>query len=375
MKNHSFICLVTAIATLSTVTLANAANSQYLPLDPVHIGNCKIMHWTVPSQQEKLSWSGGCKNGFAEGEGEAKFWYDNPKHGENHTITGLVKKGEFLYGQLRSGKKLYYEGSIFHGRMEGRGIFYFRNGDRIEGHFFGNKANGAGVLVRKDGTRHAGEFYNGFLTGPGEIQYSDGTVKQVVFSEGKVTSQAASPRKNKKSTSPQTSRVTNGTGTLRYDNGSVYEGPIVNNKPDGYGEYKRADGTRYKGRFKAGKMVGRIEMTYSDGTRYIGDVKNYLPNGKGVMRFQSGARVVGSFKDGEYNGNMQIFFADKRLFKAYYKNGEITRMGSYYNKKREHCLGYFDESFRLLEPGTLYAGHRKIGRCFMRNGELIFEYR
>ncbi|MCG8492050.1 MAG: hypothetical protein MI743_10580, partial [Sneathiellales bacterium] len=214
MRIQSVICLTAGILVLSTAALVKAEISQYLPLDPVHQAGCKIMHWTVPSQNEKVSWSGGCLNGFAEGEGEAKFWYDNPEHGENHSFIGLIKKGEFQYGQLRTGKRLYYEGSIFLGRIEGKGTFYFRNGDRIDGHFFGGKADGAGVLVKKDGTRYAGKFSSGSLNGPGEIQRPDGTVSEVVFSEGKVTRQTAGTPKTKEIKPVQKNNVTNGTGIL-----------------------------------------------------------------------------------------------------------------------------------------------------------------
>lgn len=86
---------------------------------------CKVLD---PELQE--SYVGGCKDGLAEGEGEA---------------TGLA----------------HYKGTFSAGRKHGHGIKQWPSGNRYEGDFVKDAREGRGTYVWGRGTQWAGEKYTG----------------------------------------------------------------------------------------------------------------------------------------------------------------------------------------------------------------------
>src|SRR5690349_22954273 len=69
-----------------------------------------------PKPQNTITWSGGCRNGLAQGQGTAQ-WYQ---------------------GDIPSAR---YEGAYVDGRMQGYGIITFVVGDRYEGELRKDLAN------------------------------------------------------------------------------------------------------------------------------------------------------------------------------------------------------------------------------------------
>lgn len=56
-------------------------------------------------------------------------------------------------------------------------------------------------------------------------------------------------------------KVTN----LKFPNGYVYSGQLLNNKFDGYGVLKYADNSRYEGAFLCGQKHGKGKYYYQTG--------------------------------------------------------------------------------------------------------------
>jgi hypothetical protein len=75
------------------------------------------------------------------------------------------EKDEVAHGQGEARGADTYVGSFVKGRPEGKGIYTWSNGGRLEGTFKGGKANGPGVFVSVKGTRYEGGFENGKLAG------------------------------------------------------------------------------------------------------------------------------------------------------------------------------------------------------------------
>jgi antitoxin component YwqK of YwqJK toxin-antitoxin module len=51
-----------------------------------------------------------------------------------------------------------YEGEFKNNKREGKGIFYYNNGDRYEGDYKNDKREGKGILYFNDGDRYEGDF-------------------------------------------------------------------------------------------------------------------------------------------------------------------------------------------------------------------------
>jgi hypothetical protein len=58
-----------------------------------------------------------------------------------------------------------YVGHFVKGRPDGKGIYMWESGGRLDGNFKDGKAHGPGVYVSTKGLRYEGEFVNGKLAG------------------------------------------------------------------------------------------------------------------------------------------------------------------------------------------------------------------
>ena len=107
---------------------------------------CK--HAGKPTPGITISWSGGCVNGLAEGNG----------------VQILLQKGKEISR---------YEGKIRAGVREGRGVYAWVNDDRYEGYFQNNRRTGKGIYTWSSGNRYEGDFRDDKRTGKGIMVWAD----------------------------------------------------------------------------------------------------------------------------------------------------------------------------------------------------------
>ena len=69
-----------------------------------------------------------------------------------------------------------YIGQVVNGLAEGKGIAYFKNGDRYEGEWKNNKEEGKGIYYFKNGDRYEGDFKNNKADGKGIFYWNDGDI-------------------------------------------------------------------------------------------------------------------------------------------------------------------------------------------------------
>jgi hypothetical protein len=113
MKNRGtmggFLCTATLAAILGVAAQAAAQTDSGMP--PAWIADsrtgCKI--WDpAPEPGESVQWSGGCKDGFADGQGTMQ-WLEKGKPGDR------------------------YEGDYRRGKRNGYGVVTFGNGKKLQG--------------------------------------------------------------------------------------------------------------------------------------------------------------------------------------------------------------------------------------------------
>jgi hypothetical protein len=179
-----------------------------------------------PGTGKTFVWAGNCANNLADGPGVLQ-WYVNGSP---------------------SGR---YVGQYVDGRMSGRGVFEYRNGDRYDGEFRDDAANGYGTLSRANGTHYSGLFRDGH-------PLQDET--------------ASADRK-------------------------AYE-PEPRDPPATRGEKAFADGSRYEGDLRDGKMSGWGVFTTKAGDRYEGEFGDDRPNGFGTYREADGSTYAGLWTKG-----------------------------------------------------------------------------
>jgi hypothetical protein len=108
---------------------------------------CKIAN-PFPQPGETVTWSGGCKDGLADGEGMMQWFID--------------------------GKPLdMYEGTVKEGWAEGKGTL-IREGGRYSGDWKRSMQDGNGRFDAPDGSWYEGQWKEGQPHGSGQYQTPDG---------------------------------------------------------------------------------------------------------------------------------------------------------------------------------------------------------
>jgi hypothetical protein len=75
------------------------------------------------------------------------------------------EKDEIAHGQGEASGADKYAGAFARGMPEGKGIYTWENGARLEGTFKAGRAQGPGVYVSAKGVRYEGPFEGGRLVG------------------------------------------------------------------------------------------------------------------------------------------------------------------------------------------------------------------
>jgi hypothetical protein len=131
--------------------------------------------WRADDRQAVIDWSGIMKRRFVEvlaliavAAGPAVA-HDCRVVG-NAYLRGTYEgecneKDEIAHGQGEARGADTYVGGFVKGRPEGKGVYTWDSGGRLDGTFKGGKANGPGVYVSAKGVRYEGGFENGRLAG------------------------------------------------------------------------------------------------------------------------------------------------------------------------------------------------------------------
>lgn len=170
MVKRIFLSIVAAFGILTSFAQSYTLTDKW-----VKCGNGVELHDPYYSRGVTFTWTGGSKNGKANGHGVAT----KSKNGVVvHTYTGEYKNG------IREGKGVYVQsdeikwtGNFVNGQLVGRAKAEYPNGDIYEGNFINYQMHGQGVYSFANGAKFEGYFvdnspYNGKFTNyTGEITY------------------------------------------------------------------------------------------------------------------------------------------------------------------------------------------------------------
>ncbi|MBR5746687.1 MAG: hypothetical protein IKX92_05470, partial [Clostridia bacterium] len=86
--------------------------------------------------------------------------------------------------------------------------------------------------------------------------------------------------------------------TIRYANGDIYIGDIVNGCRDGTGIMQfSVTGDVYEGEFHTDEITGNGVFKYAQGDVFTGTLLNSKKDGYGVFEYSNGNRYEGTFRD------------------------------------------------------------------------------
>ena len=143
--------------------------------------DCKVIN-PSPERNEKISWSGACKDGYADGVVTLEWFIDGQvtSHFEGHLQRGR-KHGD---GYNRNSSMTQYEGNFKDGLRDGYGIEQSAIKTRYEGEWKEGVPDGRGSKTWWDGSSYQGQWKNGNPHGKGKATYTSGTVFEGEFLEG-----------------------------------------------------------------------------------------------------------------------------------------------------------------------------------------------
>ena len=129
-------------------------------------------------KNEKGKYVGEIKNGKREGKGIFYF-----KNGDTYEGDWKNDKmdGKGIYYHKKADGTDRYEGDFRNDKRDGKGIVYFRDGNRYEGDFRNGRQEGKGVYYFNDGDRMMGDYLNGDAIGKHAILTKDGKVGPQIF--------------------------------------------------------------------------------------------------------------------------------------------------------------------------------------------------
>lgn len=199
----------------------------------------------------RITWSGDCVNGKADGPGVYEEFVSGKKA---VTLTGRLRAGKTDgVVTVSSANGSVYKGQLVQGKPAGPGQLQLPGDVHIDGMFVAGKLHGRGIVSKPNGWRYEGDFQRGDMTDRGVQSDRDGR----------------------------------------------YVGDFVRGKFDGIGVLSDTKGLRYEGGFKAGKFDGRGNLLLANGVRVIGNFAAGHPDGRMTIVATNGQRGEKTFANGK----------------------------------------------------------------------------
>lgn len=285
--------------------------------------DCKYYAQSTPNDVSHATWTGGCKDGKADGEGVltvyAKKTSKQAKLSIEYTYTGtltlgkLTGKGELVYNK-RIDKGIFEEGELINGSKESPYYGY------LEGELKNGELNGKGFRIARDSVMYIGLFKRNNLIGEGMVIYPDGDTLQGTFSEYGDVFQ------------PE---------YIYKVDGSIFKGKHYESASG----YKPAQGEVY--------LDGVVIAKVVDGKRMAIDAGIPIDGG-----LYYGSRKPGAYSKLLPHDSGKIIFDNKDTLHAIFDKGEIEKVISYTTVD-----GYrFEGEYKNYNPysGKLYRGSTPV---------------
>ena len=278
----------------------NGSGTMHLPDGVVHEGTWVngMMEGRGKQTTKKMCYVGELMNNLRHGygistqpdgviwEGE---WVQNKMHGQGKLSfpTGQVYEGQFQEYQ-RHDVRCYFTGSL-------------EEGTWVSGH-----GEGSCELLYKDGSMLKGEFKEGkIFNGSGVMKYTNGTVLEGTWLHGCMEGEGKIVYLNNDVFIGTLHRgQRHGMGTLISASGSVYEGNFLGDKKNGRGKLVDVDGRIYEGSWADNERHGQGRATCEKGVVEGEFRRNFLYNGKGVTMYRFGTIAEGVWEKGVLSGTL-----------------------------------------------------------------------
>lgn len=216
---------------------------------------------------EKVSWTGACRDGKASGSGVLVVINKNGLAGvfEGEAIDGRPEgEGRLAVKNEETGGVDIYTGGFANGTLDGDGELVSSAGWTYTGAFKEGEEHGAGTIKTDNGDSFRSEFKNGEPVGPALVFYKTAE-GETYFGEAENKQRSGQGHLIKANDDVYVGEfeegVASGAGTYDAAGGGVYIGTFAEGSPNGFGTYEAANGDIYQGHFVNGQPTGTILVT------------------------------------------------------------------------------------------------------------------
>lgn len=190
-------------------------------------------------------WSAAYKGEINQGVPFLKGVYFLHKDSNGDTPTSWQSQNFNAEIDYPFGIEKRFIGHIVEGKRAGEGELHYENGNIFHGLFASNAPGLEGVLILPNGVEYIGQIRNGIPDGEGCLKKSDSSLEGY-FRKGELIGECR----------------------LSYDNGHVYEGMLLDNKPHGAGRLLYNNGIEFKGLFSHGEPTSEGWLSFPAGEKF-----------------------------------------------------------------------------------------------------------
>jgi len=298
MARRKFIGAGAAIAAIAMAGPASAGDSASMLGPP----DCQIVNGH-PHPGQRATWSGGCLDGKADGEGVLDISVGDKL--EMHVV-GRLRAG-LPDGPLVLDSDLFhihYEGAIVADHFEGAGTLTQPDGTRLTARFSRGEPDGDVDAVMPGGVHYHGQWKDWLAEGRGEALMPDGGRLTGWFHKGLPDGPAVAVMAGLTARGVWQGGHQTGAVVLDFPGKFHYEGDARDLGPEGAGVMTDADGVVYRGFWVAGKRQGQGTLTAADGHLvYSGGFAGDRYDGQGRLLCANGAWYEGAMSEGWRKGH------------------------------------------------------------------------
>lgn len=309
-----------------------------------------VMIWNESQENASYKWEGNTFDCVANGKGILHTYFSDGTHTELqcNAYYGALKEEYVL--KANNGNKVI--GKIEGSKLEGFGVQIVSN-DIYIGNFLSSKPNGKLSLYKSDGTIHKGYWKDGKKEGEGVYIVNGKTIVGTWCNNTLLSTVAKDTTitfSNGIYTGIIKDEVPFGEGSMKFNNGYVYNGSWIKgqrsgygvlthqtdsmygdwheNKLNGFGVYSNPN-YRYEGEWTFGKPNGYGQLVSIDKTKYSGNWKEGVRTGWGEIKYTNGDSYEGIWEDDMYNGYGEYHYSNGSYVKGEWDDGLQNGYGSY----------------------------------------------
>jgi hypothetical protein len=226
------------------------------------------------------------------------------------TAENLASKNSTPLPQKIISEKYTYLGFLNEeGKRDGFGVCYYSNGDKYFGNWLDDKKEGWGrYYIKREAKTFSGEFRANSIDGFVEYTNKNGVTHQGVMRNQKFVNKEAMiiyhPKYELQGIIEFNAQINKliGIATIKYSNGTVYEGETLENNEFGWGITKRQDNFLIRGQKNGNDFNSYCEIEYPDGSKYFGWFLNNKREGVGITLSNDGVYSIGRYTEDNKNG-------------------------------------------------------------------------